>query len=290
VWDTLAHWFWMQVPKERVGVILPVAPERGPFHESGLDGVRYFVRSLRGKTRIAGNGLHAISIGEGAASAFAMVHEWPHQFASLTVAVGSDQRPPPALPADARYGHLRLVVLAPAVDGALPPNWNARIAAWTEHGWRAEWRAAPEPNADAVWGALRAVTLAPELPAAEAPIHDCLDRWHSAAARTDQKTYWSLWHPDGVFLPPGSVERWTVPELRERAAAALARPPGFALVPASRWIRVADDGESAWVEESIGCFEHGAGRGIGLLIQDDGGWRILRYAVTGLPAGAIPGG
>ena len=70
-----------RVRKERVGVILPVAPEAGPFHKSGLDGVRYLVRSVRGSTRLKGNGLHAVGIGDGASSAFAAVKQWPHQFA-----------------------------------------------------------------------------------------------------------------------------------------------------------------------------------------------------------------
>jgi ketosteroid isomerase-like protein len=137
---------------------------------------------------------------------------------------------------------------------------------------------------------LRSVTAAPEIPAAEMAIHTCLDRWHSAAARTDQETYWSLWHEDGVLLPPGSVERWTVAEFRKRAAASFERPPGWTFVPVQRWIRISDDGKSAWAEESLGCFAHGEGRGIGLLTRRDDGWRILRYAVTGFPEGAITDG
>lgn len=294
VWNTLAHLFWRQAPRDGFAATLPVAPKKGRFHEGGAPSLRPLLISLRSGIFVRGNGMHAVGIGEGGLSALAAAKRWPHEFASLTLVMPEDFTAA-AIPEGQAYSHLRVRVLGKTEPAALAV-WRKRGLDVSYHesaapAIGAEKSAKPWPHkavSEWMWKTLRELDKA-IVADADQSLHETLDRWHAAVARADAKTYWGLWAKDGVFLPPDVSMRWSVDEFRRRSMAPSRKRPGWILVPSKRFVRIAEDGKTAWVDELLGSVRLGQCRGTAMLVQVDNEWRIARYCLSGPKAGALLG-
>ena len=105
-----------------------------------------------------------------------------------------------------------------------------------------------------------------------------LDDLHDAAARADEARYFGLFAPDGVFLGTDAKERWTVQAFREYAHPYFARGKAWSFKGVNR--RISVRGDVAWFEEDLQTPNLGPARGSGVLVQQDGGWKIEQYVLS----------
>lgn len=64
-----------------------------------------------------------------------------------------------------------------------------------------------------------------------AEVTKVLDAFHAAAAKADEKTYFDLFAPEGVFIGTDATERWTVAQFREYAKPIFAKGRGWVYKP-----------------------------------------------------------
>ena len=114
-------------------------------------------------------------------------------------------------------------------------------------------------------------------PAAEAAVAAVLDDWHDAAAHGDFDRYFAHYDPAGTFLGTDAGEIWDVATFQDYAREPFADGVGWVLVPTRRSIRVAPRGDVAWFEENLESEGLGPSRGSGVLLHQDGRWRIAQY-------------
>lgn len=117
-------------------------------------------------------------------------------------------------------------------------------------------------------------------PADSAAVSRVLDAFHDAASRADGDTYFGLFAEDGIFIGTDGGERWAVDEFRDYARPYFQRGQGWTYVPTERHVRISGDGSTAWFDEMLRNEGLGVTRGSGVLVQEDGEWRVAQYHLT----------
>jgi ketosteroid isomerase-like protein len=110
-------------------------------------------------------------------------------------------------------------------------------------------------------------------------IDQTLDAFHQAAATGDFDTYLTLMTEDVVFLGTDGSERWQGAAFRDFAQPRFAQG-GWRYVPQSRNINLNTRGDVAWFDEALENDGLGKCRSSGLLLQQDGQWRIAQYNLS----------
>jgi ketosteroid isomerase-like protein len=110
-------------------------------------------------------------------------------------------------------------------------------------------------------------------------IHQTLDAFHQAAATGDFDTYVKLMTEDVVFLGTDGTERWQGQAFRDFARPRFAEG-GWRYVSQSRNITVNAGGDVAWFDEALENEGLGKCRSSGLLLEQDGQWRIAQYNLS----------
>ena len=103
-----------------------------------------------------------------------------------------------------------------------------------------------------------------------------LDQLHGYAASADWPRYFALYHADAVFLGTDAGERWDKPTFQAYAAGT----KGWVYTPRERHIDLTPDGRTAYFDEILDSRNYGTSRGTGVLIRDNGAWRLLQYHLT----------
>lgn len=116
--------------------------------------------------------------------------------------------------------------------------------------------------------------------AEEARVGAVLDAWHAAAAAADEATYFSFFAPDAVFLGTDPGERWTADAFRAFAHPYFAKGKAWSFRSIERHVAVAADGHTAWFDERLATEKMGECRGTGVLVRQDGAWKIALYDLT----------
>jgi ketosteroid isomerase-like protein len=111
-------------------------------------------------------------------------------------------------------------------------------------------------------------------------INSSLDAFHQAAAASDYPAYEALMTDDVVFLGTDGSERWQGDEFREFARPRFERGDGWDYVPVSRNIDVSGNGAVAWFDEALDNDSLGRCRGSGMLLRQNGRWRIAQYNLS----------
>jgi ketosteroid isomerase-like protein len=106
-----------------------------------------------------------------------------------------------------------------------------------------------------------------------------LDEFHAAAAAADEGRYLAMLTEDMVFLGTAPGERWESGEWRDFVRSHFTRGRGWAYAPSTRSVVIAEDGRTAWFDETVDNEHFGACRGSGVL-RKDGEWRIAQYNLT----------
>lgn len=113
-----------------------------------------------------------------------------------------------------------------------------------------------------------------------AEIDAVLDGWHAAAAGADLAGYFDPFAAAAVFMGTDPTERWTVDEFRAFVEPYFGKGQGWTYLPRDRHVEVSGDGRTAWIDERLDNEKYGELRGTGVLILEDGVWKIAHYSMT----------
>ncbi len=107
-----------------------------------------------------------------------------------------------------------------------------------------------------------------------------LDDFHQAAADADFDRYTSLMATDIVFLGTDAGERWQGEAFTEFARPHFENGKGWDYQPQNRRIQVSGDGAVAWFDELLSHEKLGTCRGSGVLVREEGSWRVAQYNLS----------
>lgn len=133
-------------------------------------------------------------------------------------------------------------------------------------------------------GAIIAVAVRPPSIAREGGeperVNAALDAFHAAAASADFDDYFGLMTPDAVFIGTDPAERWTRAEFEAYARPFFQAGQGWTYTPIARRVEFAPVPVVAWFDEDLRSEKYGLCRGTGVLLRQNGEWRIAHYALT----------
>ena len=115
---------------------------------------------------------------------------------------------------------------------------------------------------------------------ARAAVSAVLDALHEAASEAEYDRYFSLYADEAVFLGTDATERWTREEFMDYARGPFEAGTGWTYHTLERHIAVAADGRTAWFDERLENAGLGETRGSGVLVEEDGSWKIAQYNLT----------
>ncbi|MDP2479559.1 MAG: nuclear transport factor 2 family protein [Candidatus Palauibacterales bacterium] len=107
-----------------------------------------------------------------------------------------------------------------------------------------------------------------------------LGDFHNAASHADFERYFSHFAREAVFIGTDATERWTVAEFRAYAKRRFDAGDGWTYVPRVRHVYLSADGNTAWFDEILDNDHYGTTRSTGVLVREDGAWRIAQYHLT----------
>jgi ketosteroid isomerase-like protein len=111
-------------------------------------------------------------------------------------------------------------------------------------------------------------------------VNGVLVSWHFAAAHGSYDYYFALMTDDSIFLGTDATERWTKAEFMEYAKEPFADGEGWTYTPQAFHVDFSDDGRTAWTDEILKNEKYGLLRGTGVLVRENGGWKIAHYSLT----------
>jgi ketosteroid isomerase-like protein len=111
-------------------------------------------------------------------------------------------------------------------------------------------------------------------------IEKTLDDFHDAASKADGKRYFDHFARNGIFLGTDIRERWTVEEFKAYAEPHFSKGKGWTYHPERRHVYLSDDQNTAWFDEILTNKSYGKTRGSGVLIKQQGSWKIAQYHLT----------
>ncbi len=113
-----------------------------------------------------------------------------------------------------------------------------------------------------------------------------LDKWHQAAAESDENVYFGTFTPDGIFLGTDESEKWTREEFEKWAKESFDQESAWDFKPYDREIYLYDDNKLAWFDESLKTWM-GPCRGSGVLIWNGHEWKLKHYNLAILVPNAV---
>lgn len=130
--------------------------------------------------------------------------------------------------------------------------------------------------------ALTAPLAAPQAADPAADAGRSLDALHTAAARADQAAWTDRLSPDLVWIGNETSERWNRDAFLAFAEPIFARGEGWIYTARERHVVLAPDpcGCVAWFDEVLNSQTYITARGEGMMVLEDGEWRVLRYALS----------
>ena len=117
-------------------------------------------------------------------------------------------------------------------------------------------------------------------PAEEIAVVAILDDFHDAAAQADFDRYFGHFSQDGVFLGTDGMERWTVAEFKAYARPFFEPGGGWTYRPRNRHVSFTPDGRTAFFDEMLDNDGLGEARGSGVVVREDGGWKVAQYNLS----------
>ncbi|HEX6983705.1 MAG TPA: nuclear transport factor 2 family protein [Balneolaceae bacterium] len=118
-------------------------------------------------------------------------------------------------------------------------------------------------------------------PSTKEAVHAVLDDWHQAAAEADFEGYFSHFTGDSaIFMGTDATERWTIAEFKPWAKPYFESGAAWSFVPVERHIYFSENGNVAWFDEALDTPNLGPARGTGVLVQQNGDWKIAHYNLS----------
>lgn len=118
-------------------------------------------------------------------------------------------------------------------------------------------------------------------PPAKEAVHAVLDDWHRAAAEADFERYFGYFASDSaIYMGTDATERWTIVEFKPWAKPYFDRGKAWSFVPIERHIYFSENGKTAWFDEALDTPNLGPVRGTGVLVRQNGEWKITHYNLS----------
>lgn len=115
----------------------------------------------------------------------------------------------------------------------------------------------------------------------KAEVQAVLNDWHNAAAEADFDRYFGYFaDSSSIFMGTDATERWNLVEFKEYSEPVFARGRAWNFTPVTRFVNIANDGQTAWFDEELSTPNLGPSRGTGVLVLKDGNWKIAHYSLT----------
>jgi len=115
---------------------------------------------------------------------------------------------------------------------------------------------------------------------AEYDVSRTLDTFHRAAAESNFDAYSEVMSEHIVFLGTDANERWQAGEFREFARPHFSNGNGWSYHSTERHITFAPGGQIAWFDELLINQKLGKCRGSGVLVQQQGQWKLAQYNLS----------
>jgi hypothetical protein len=119
-----------------------------------------------------------------------------------------------------------------------------------------------------------------ELKAANQTIDQLLDGFHSAAANSNFEDYFSRFSSMGYFLGTDAAERWSIEEFKHYARPAFSAGEGWRYIVLSRNLESISGLDVVWFDEVLTNARLGKCRGTGVVVKENGHWKIAQYSLT----------
>jgi hypothetical protein len=107
-----------------------------------------------------------------------------------------------------------------------------------------------------------------------------LDDFHRAAADGDFDRYFGHFAADAVFLGTDATERWTVAEFEAYARPYFGPGGGWTYRPRNRSVTFTPDARAAFFDELLDNDGLGEARGSGVVVLEDGAWKVAQYNLS----------
>lgn len=108
-----------------------------------------------------------------------------------------------------------------------------------------------------------------------------IDDFHDAAARGDKQRYLGHLTDDAVFQGTDEWERWPKnPDFSDYVDSRFENGRGWTYRSVERSIRLAESGSLAWFDEVIFSERNGRFRGTGVVVLQNGKWKLAHYAMS----------
>ncbi len=116
--------------------------------------------------------------------------------------------------------------------------------------------------------------------AEESAVAAAIDAFHSAASRADQPAYFDLMTDNVVFLGTDGTERWQGKEFRDFVGQYFPKGRGWTYTPTERHIDMGPGDDWALFDELLQHDRLGQCRGSGVVVLEDGRWKIAQYNLS----------
>jgi len=111
-------------------------------------------------------------------------------------------------------------------------------------------------------------------------IKNTLGAFHQAAANADTQKYFALLSKEAVFIGTDATERWTKAQFKAFVQPYFSRGQGWLYTPKQQNISFINAGNTAFFDEILHSESYGTCRGTGVLIKEDGHWKIAQYSLS----------
>lgn len=106
-----------------------------------------------------------------------------------------------------------------------------------------------------------------------------IDQWHRAAAEAKFDEYMGYMTNDGVYIGTDATENWQKEAFKAFAKPYFDKGTAWNFTPLERTIYIGENGKIAWFDELLDT-QMKICRGSGVLIKDDGKWKIAHYVLS----------
>jgi hypothetical protein len=106
-------------------------------------------------------------------------------------------------------------------------------------------------------------------------IDGVLDALHERASAADGDGYFALYRQGAVFLGTDRDEYWPLPDFERYARKRFDAGQGWTYDSTERIVHLFEN--TAWFEERLQHARYGETRGTGVLVREQGVWRIAQY-------------
>ena len=111
-------------------------------------------------------------------------------------------------------------------------------------------------------------------------VSQVLDQVHAMASAADYEGYFSQYAGEFVFLGTDWWERWDRPAFTAYAKERFDTGTGWTYTLIERNVTIGPGGDVAWFDERLDNATIGESRGSGVLVREDGAWRVAQYNLT----------